>query len=365
MIRVLLAGGGTGGHLMPALALADALRSARPEVEPVLVGAERGVEATILPQRPYRFHLLPAEPIYRRTWWRNARWPFLVPRLWRATRRVLTAEAPRLVVGTGGYASGPVLLAARLRGLPVALQEQNARPGVTTRWLARWARQIHLGFPEAERHLRPGRDTVVYALGNPIAPPATRDRSVARRALGLEPDRRVVLVMGGSQGSRTINHALARVLDRGALGPAALLWSTGPGTFEAFRFYHRPPDVQVRPFWDPIADAYAATDLVIARAGAMTVAELAAWKLPSVLIPLPTAAGDHQSANARALAAAGAAVHLPEPGLSAEMLARTVGDLLNDPTRLAGMAGAAGQRGRPEAARAIADCLLRLLDASR
>jgi UDP-N-acetylglucosamine--N-acetylmuramyl-(pentapeptide) pyrophosphoryl-undecaprenol N-acetylglucosamine transferase len=363
--RILLAGGGTGGHLMPALALADALRALRPDVEPVLVGAERGVEATILPNRPYRFHLLPAEPLYRRSWWRNARWPLLLPRLWRAARRVLDAERPGLVVGTGGYASAPVLVAARLRGIPLALQEQNALPGVATRWLARWARQVHLGFPEAEGRLRVGRRTAVHALGNPIVPPPARDRAAARRALGLPADGPVVLVTGGSQGSRAINRAVAGALEEGLLGGVALLWSAGAGTFEEFRGFHRPPDVQVRPFWDPIAEAYAAADLVVARAGAMTTAELAAWGLPALLIPLPTAAGDHQSANARALEAAGAAVHLPESRLSAAGLAQTVTALLADPSHLSAMTGAATRRGRPDAARAIAERLLGLLDDPR
>jgi UDP-N-acetylglucosamine--N-acetylmuramyl-(pentapeptide) pyrophosphoryl-undecaprenol N-acetylglucosamine transferase len=362
---ILLAGGGTGGHLMPALALADAIRSLRPEVEPVLVGAQRGVESAILPNRPWRFHLLPAEPIYRRAWWKNARWPVLFPRLWVATRRVIRQEKPGAVVGTGGYAAGPVLLAASLAGIPIALQEQNALPGVTTRLLARRARQIHLGFPEATQHIRPGRLTEVTAPGNPIIPPARRDRAEARRALGLEPGTPVLLVTGGSQGSRAINRALARALDRGFPSGAAVLWSTGPGTFEAFRSYHRPPQIQVRPFWDPITEAYGAADLVVARAGAMTLAELTAWGLPSVLIPLPTAAGDHQTANAKALDAAGAALHLPEPQLTDSSLIQIAGDLLVDAGRLANMARAAARRGRPDAARAIADRLLTLLDASR
>ncbi|MGH7676776.1 MAG: UDP-N-acetylglucosamine--N-acetylmuramyl-(pentapeptide) pyrophosphoryl-undecaprenol N-acetylglucosamine transferase, partial [Gemmatimonadales bacterium] len=136
-MKVLLAGGGTGGHLMPALALAEALREARPDMEPVLVGAERGLDGQVLSQRPFRYHLLPLEPIYRRAWWRNARWPFVAWRAWRAVGRLLDAERPAIVIGTGGYAAGPVVWRAQRRGLPTALQEQNAFPGLTTRWLAR------------------------------------------------------------------------------------------------------------------------------------------------------------------------------------------------------------------------------------
>jgi UDP-N-acetylglucosamine--N-acetylmuramyl-(pentapeptide) pyrophosphoryl-undecaprenol N-acetylglucosamine transferase len=361
MIRILIAGGGTGGHLMPALAIADALRALRPDVEPVLVGAERGVEATLLPTRPYRYHLLPAQPIYRRQWWRNVRWPLLVPRLWAACRRVLDTERPGCVVGTGGYAAGPMLFAAVRRGIPIALQEQNACPGVATRWTARWARQVHLGFPEARPLLRVGPATEVFAPGNPITPPEPRSRATARETLGLVETDPVVLVMGGSQGSRAINAAVGQALDEGRLSGVALLWSTGAATHALHAARHAPPGIQIRPFWDPIALAYAAADLVVARAGAMTLAELAAWGLPSVLIPLPTAAADHQSANAVAFAEAGAAVHLPEPRLTAVDLADAIHGVLRDPRRREAMAAAAGARGRPDAANAIAERLLTLL----
>lgn len=361
MPSVLIAGGGTGGHLMPALALARALQAARPDVEPVLVGAERGVEATLLPTRPYRFHLLPAEPIYRRQWWRNGRWPLLLPRLWAACRRVLETERPAFVVGTGGYAAGPMLFAAARRGLPLALQEQNAYPGVATRWAARWARQVHLGFPEAERLLRLGPATEVFTLGNPIAPPQAQSRAAARAGLGLAAGDPVVLVMGGSQGSRAINAAVAGAIDEGRLAGMVLLWSTGAATHAQHAGRHAPPGVHVRPFWDPIAPAYAAADVVVARAGAMTLAELAAWGLPSILIPLPTAAADHQTSNAVAFADAGAAVHLPESRLSPRELGDALQGVLRDPARREAMAAAARARGRPDAADAIAERLLTLL----
>jgi len=360
-IRVLIAGGGTGGHLMPALALADALRTLRSDLEPVLIGAERGVEATMLPTRPYRFHLLPAEPIYRRQWWRNARWPVVLPRLWWACRRVLDEERPALVVGTGGYAAGPMLWAARRRSIPLALQEQNAQPGIATRRAAAWARQIHLGFPEAAQYLHPGRATEVFALGNPIVPPDRTGREAARGALGIAADAAVVLLMGGSQGAWALNAALAGALDAGLLPGVTVLWSTGPRTHAQFARYDHPPAVQVRPFWDPIATAYAAVDLVVGRAGAMTLAELTAWHLPSVLVPLPTAAADHQTGNARALEGAGAAIHLPEAQLTPATLGESVRGILADPSRRAAMAASAGRRGHPEAGLAIAERLLTLL----
>lgn len=362
MTGVLIAGGGTGGHLMPALALAEALARERADVEPVLVGARRGVEATLLPSRTIRHYLIPAEPVYRRHWWKNVRWPLVAWRLAFACRRIIRDERPALAVGTGGYAAGPILFAAHRAGIPIALQEQNALPGVTTRWLAPRARQIHLGFPEARVHLRPGPHTAVFTYGNPIVPPPDPrpDAAGARARLGV-PDKPVLFVMGGSQGARAINEVVAQALDTDALGDVTLLWSTGALTWERFRHYHAPPRRQVRPFWDPVAEAYAAANVVIARAGAMSTAELCAWGLPAVLVPLPTAAADHQARNAQALASAGAAIHLPEAALSVETLTGQIGSLLADPTRREAMRREALARGHPDAAQQIARTLLGLV----
>jgi UDP-N-acetylglucosamine--N-acetylmuramyl-(pentapeptide) pyrophosphoryl-undecaprenol N-acetylglucosamine transferase len=359
--RIVLAGGGTGGHLMPALALAGALRQLRPEIEPVLVGAERGVEASILPGYPYRYHLIPAEPIYRHRWWRNARWPLLLPHVLRAANDVLTREDAKLVVGTGGYVAGPVLYAAHRRGIPIALQEQNAAPGLATRWAARWARQIHVGLTVDVDGLHTGPGAAIHRLGTPITPPAPRDPVAARAALGIPGTHSVVLVMGGSQGARVLNAALAAALDQSRLGGAAVLWSTGPATNSRVARYHRPPDIQVRAFWDPIAAAYAAADLVVSRAGALTLAEITAWGLPGVLVPLPTAAADHQTANAVALERVGAAVHLPEAQLTAGTLVDAVDGILANRERRTAMAAAARSQGRPRAATDIAERLLDLL----
>jgi len=363
-MKVVIAGGGTGGHLMPALAIADALCALRADVEPVLVGAERGVEAHILPQRGhYPFHLLPAEPIHRHEWWKNARWLFLAGRLMRKCRRILDRERPVFAVGTGGYAAGPMLWACSQRGIPYGLQEQNALPGVTTRLLARRAQQVHLGFPEARAHLRAGPDTEIFDFGNPISPPDARfNRAAARRGLGISDDAAVCLIVGGSQGARSINRAVSQALADGALDDVTLLWSTGPSTWDEYRSHHAPPHRIVKPFWDPVGEAYGASDIVVARAGAMTTAELSAWGSPAILIPLPSAAADHQTRNAVALEAAGAAVHLPETGLGPGSLAALVKEILGAPDRLQSMSQNAKKRSQPEAARQIAGHLLALAE---
>jgi UDP-N-acetylglucosamine--N-acetylmuramyl-(pentapeptide) pyrophosphoryl-undecaprenol N-acetylglucosamine transferase len=358
--RILIAGGGTGGHLMPALAIAQALRELDPAVEPVLVGAERGVEARVLPTRDFRYHLLPAEPIYRRQWWRNLRWPLVALRLLQRLRVLYREERPAVVLGTGGYASGPVVYWGARMGLPAAIQEQNAYPGVTSRLLSRSARHIYLGLPEARPLLRPGRRTEFFDTGNPIAPPTPERRQAARQRFGLAQAVPVVLVTGGSQGALALNRAVAQWLEAGLPRGTAILWVTGRGTYGEFTHYHAPPGVQVIEFLDPMADGYAVADLVVSRAGMITVAELCAWGLPSILVPLPTAAADHQTRNARVLADAGAAVLLSQSDLSGARLAAEVGQLLADGPRRSAIAEAARRRGRPQASHEIASKLLTL-----
>src|SRR3989475_2494160 len=360
-MKVLIAGGGTGGHLMPALALAQALRQARPDLEPVLVGAERGIEAQVLPRYPFRHHLLPLEPIYRRTWWNNVRWLLIAGRTWRAVGRVLEAEQPVIVVGTGGYAAGPVVWRAQRRGLPTVLQEQNAFPGLATRWLARRARQVHLGFPEARELLRVGPRTAAFALCNPIPAPQPGSRDGARHALRVAPERPTLLVFGGSQGARAINYAVAGALERRLLDEVNVIWGTGAAHVDALARYTAAGRGVGSGFFDPMAPVYRAADLVVARAGAMTVAELCAWGKPSILVPLPTAAADHQTQNAAALAEAGAAIQLAEARLTPYTLAQEVTALVSDRARLESLGTLARGRGHPDAAREIVSKILTLI----
>src|SRR5207249_11125276 len=274
------------------------------------------------------------EPLDRRTWWRNARWLFLAPRVWREVGELLRAEQPALVIGTGGYVAGPVVWRAQRARIPTVLVEENAFPGLTTRWLARRARQIHLGFPEAREQLRLGPGTAVFALGNPIRRPELGSRAAALDELGLAAERPTLLAFGGSQGARAINYAVAGALERGLLDGVNVVWGTGTAQANALARYAVPGRVVVRGFFDPIAAAYRVADLVVARAGAMTVAELCAWGKPSILVPLPTAAADHQTRNAAALAEAGAAIQLAEARLTPYTLAQEVTALVSDRARL-------------------------------
>jgi UDP-N-acetylglucosamine--N-acetylmuramyl-(pentapeptide) pyrophosphoryl-undecaprenol N-acetylglucosamine transferase len=346
---------------MPALAIATALQESGSGVEPVLIGATRGVEARILPTRDFRFHLLPTEPIYRRSWWRNFRWPFVAGRVLREVARLFQNEAPVAVIGTGGYASGPVVWWAARLGIPTAIQEQNAYPGLASRWLSGRVRHVYLGLPEAARLLKFGKSTQVFDTGNPITPPAPERRAAAMAKFGVDGERPLVLVTGGSQGALAINRAVAGWLDaQGGRPDAILIWVTGRGSYAEFARYHSPPGVQVIDFLDPMADGYAVADLVVSRAGMITVAELCAWGIPSILIPLPTAAADHQTHNARVLESAGASRLLPQSGLTPKSLAAAVAGLLEDTGQRKAMGERALSRGRPHAARDIVSNLLTL-----
>ncbi|MEN8376257.1 MAG: UDP-N-acetylmuramate--L-alanine ligase [Gemmatimonadota bacterium] len=375
MTRVLIAGGGTGGHLYPALAIEAALRALRADLQSHFVGARRGLEARVLPERGVAHTLLPMEPIRRDRPWRNWR---LVPsavRTMLGLRRLFGRFRPHVFVGTGGYVSGPAALVASMRGVPVVLQEQNAYPGVATRWMAPRARQIHLGYPEAREHLRPGAGTDVLDTGNPVrAPQGPIDRAAARAALGMPPGATVALVTGGSQGARAVNETLLEAIalvSRDELPPPPpdllLLWSTGAANFErvadALRAAGDPAWVHAVGYIDDMTLALAASDLAVSRAGASTTGELLAWGVPSILIPLPTAAADHQRLNAEALAAAGAAITLPQDELTPDALWRTLSELATDARTRASMAEAALRRARPEAARTIAGHILALADA--
>ena len=372
---VVFAGGGTGGHLYPALNIGAALRELRPEIQTVFVGARRGVEARVLPEKGVDHRLLPLEPIRRDRVWENWRLvPAMSRSVWGLTRLTLELR-PALVVGTGGYASGPACGWAVATGIPIALQEQNSFPGLTTRWLSRFARQVHLGFPEAERHLRPGKRTEILEHGNPIQPPDTGvDRQAARSFFGLEPESTVLLVVGGSQGARAINQALSGALERVAAGESErpqsleILWATGPKNFDAVRERLDPLGVDdwvhTVGYINEMPKALASADVAISRAGAMGTAELLAWGIPSILVPLPTAAADHQSHNARALDEFGAAIALPESEASPERLWRDVVALAGDDQRRDRMAERARERARPDAARRIAGDLLRIVEGS-
>ncbi|HXY31344.1 MAG TPA: UDP-N-acetylglucosamine--N-acetylmuramyl-(pentapeptide) pyrophosphoryl-undecaprenol N-acetylglucosamine transferase [Gemmatimonadaceae bacterium] len=362
-MKVVFAGGGTGGHLYPGLAIARALVRLDDRIHPFFIGARRGVERDVLPKTEFPHLLLDLRPLDRRRPWLVGGTIASAMRAVADLDREWERAHPALVVGTGGYASAPILTWAWRRGVPFVLQEQNSEPGIVTRFFSRFAREVYLGYGEAKRRLTIRRGGWIGETGNPIQPPPVPrpSREEARRRWQFpEVGGMVLLVFGGSQGAKAINDAMAGWLDKDSPKGLYIIWATGRATHERFAHLERAA-VRVLPYLSPIEHAYAAADLAVTRAGALTLAELCAWGIPSLLIPLPTAAADHQSANADALAASGAARVLSQSALTPASLGSTVLRLLASGDALATAAAAALARARPRAAEDIARRILTLL----
>jgi UDP-N-acetylglucosamine--N-acetylmuramyl-(pentapeptide) pyrophosphoryl-undecaprenol N-acetylglucosamine transferase len=363
---VLFAGGGTGGHLYPGLAIARTLVRLDPSVQPIFIGARRGIERTVLPSAGFPYLLLDLHPLYRTTPWDN--WRTLVGAVsaWRQVSTLVARERPRLIVGTGGYAAGVALAYAVVHHLPIVQQAGDSYPGLTARAFRRWTREYYLAFPEAARVIG-GAPAQHVDTGAPIEPPPIPlpDRPAARQAWGFPTQGgHVLLVYGGSQGARAINLVVAELVRRGLPDDLYLIWMTGKASYAEFASLDG-DNVRVREYLSPIVDAYSAADFALARAGAMTTAELFAWQIPAILVPLPTAAADHQSVNARALEAAGAAINIPQAELSVDRLDSAIRNLIADPVALASLRTGAAARARPDAAETIARRILGLLATSR
>lgn len=357
---ILFAGGGTGGHLYPALSLADELKGRDPGLEIAFMGTPNRMEATLVPRSGYGFYPVEVVGMPRRLGPELITFGRTLFGSVGAARQVISRLRPAIVVGTGGYVSAPAILAAAQLGIPTMLCEQNRLPGIANRFLALFAREVVTSFPDSDRYFPAGK---VHCLGNPIRPEVYRlDRESARARLEFPPTDRLLLVTGGSLGARSINRAfvgaVAGLLTRpdwsvlhvsGRADHAALAEETAElGLGDRYRLV---------PYLDDLPVAIAASDLVLSRAGATTVAELTAAGKPMVLVPFQFG-GKDQPANAAALMAAGAAVVLDDRDLSG--LAPVISSLLDDPERRAAMAAASGTWGRPEAARVIADRMLAL-----
>lgn len=352
---VVIAAGGTAGHVVPALAVADALRARGAGV--AFVGGERA-EAELVPEAGYPFHPLRVAGIDRENPVRAARALLLAAGATARARRLLRSIGADAVLGGGGYVAGPVGLAAGALRLPLALTEADSHLGVANRLLAPLARRVFLAFPLDGRT---GRKYVV--TGRPVpAGTGQADRRAARERFGIEADARCLLVFGGSLGARRLNDAAVDAF--GAAAPCAVLHACGRRDHDDLRrrldALGSPPHYRLRAYIEPFADALAAADLVAARAGG-SVLELAAAGLSAILVPYPHATADHQTTNARYMESAGAAIVVPDADLDGPRLAREVWALLGAPERLAAMGAAARATARPDAAERIAGELLALV----
>jgi UDP-N-acetylglucosamine--N-acetylmuramyl-(pentapeptide) pyrophosphoryl-undecaprenol N-acetylglucosamine transferase len=356
-----VAGGGTAGHIEPALALADAVVRLRPDARVVALGTERGLEKTIVPARGYQLEMIPPVPMPRKPTVDLLRLPFKVSSAVRATREVLDRVGADVVVGFGGYVALPAYLAARGR-VPIVVHESNARAGVANKIGARLADRVAVAVPDsgvarAEVVGIPLRRSIIE-----LDRAALREQ--AREHFGLDRKAPTLLVFGGSQGARSINAAVsaaARALADAGIG---VLHAHGPKNTLAVQEVPGAPRYVALPYLERMDLAYAAADAVLCRSGAMTVAEVSAVGLPAVFVPLPHGNGE-QALNAGPVVEAGGGILVPDADLSGQAVADLVVPMLTDPGRLAAMGAAAQRTGHREAADVLARMVLETVDRSR
>lgn len=352
-MRLLIAGGGTGGHLFPGVAIAEELRAREADAPVRFVGTARGIEARVLPELGWDLALIEVSGLKTVGALGAIRGLFRLPKaLWQA-RKVVKAFAPDAVIGVGGYASGPVVLMARLRGIPTAICEQNSIPGLTNKILGRLVRAVFLSFEESRRFFKPKK---IVMSGNPVR------RDLVQRLLAVTPapagEVVNVLVSGGSLGAVAVNELAANALSALATDHRlAIVHQTGDKDLEVTRKRYADAGVTAdcRAFIKDMASAYQQADLVIGRAGATTVAELAIAGKPAVFIPYPFAADNHQEINAREMATAGAALMFKQSELTAEKLADALRPLLADGAKRAQMGAAMKALAKPRAAADVVD----------
>lgn len=384
-LSVVIGAGGTGGHIYPGLALAEALRRAYPDAVISFIGTERGLETTLIPAAGYRLHTVDMIPFDPALGAKRFLLPAALIRSGAQARAVLRRQRAQVVVGMGGYPSAPAIVGARMAGLPSVIHESNAVPGRANQFAARLTEHLTVAFDGSRAHLSGGERALT--VGMPIAASlAALDRPAlraeARRAFGIPEGARVVLFNGGSLGAARLTAAAvglaARWKGRGDVhlliktGPAALaetrrkLAEAGVGAVAQGEARQQPagaasgPVAQAVPYLDRMDLAYAVADLVVCRAGSATIAELATTGVPAVLVPYPHAPGDHQTHNARVLSDAGAAHLVPDAETTADRLADLIDPLLADPARLAVMGRAADPGNHARAADLLAETVIRL-----
>ena len=351
-MKLLFACGGTAGHINPALAVANYITARYPDTEVLFIGSPKGMEARLVAEAGYSFAPVEIKGIQRRLSWHNVKYNLsaleLLATCWGKIRRVFRAFEPDVVIGTGGYVSGPVVLSAAKMGIRTAIHEQNAFPGVTNKILAKQVDLVFAAMPDAVEKLAVPHKTIV--TGNPVRPEILRaDREKARAKLGIRPDQLCLLSFGGSLGARTINQVIAQLAEWQIKNGKDFFQIHATGSY-GVELFHKlceekgilgDPHLMVREYIDDMAGCLAAADLVISRSGAITISELAAAGRASILIPSPNVAENHQYYNALELSRPGAAILIEEKDLTGDKLIRTVDELTRNPDTLKQMGVAA------------------------
>ncbi len=358
MVRVVFAGGGTGGHVFPAVAIAERLMTNK-DVDVMFVGTKNKIEARIVPQLGYKFRTIWIGGLSRKFKLSNMILPLKIVVSIIQSLKLLLSYKPHVVVGTGGYVSGPVCAAAVMTKTPIVLQEHNSYPGAMTRMFAPYAREVHIAFESSKKYFRSHRSLLL--TGSPVRKMPRVKREEALNFFGLSADRKTLLVTGGSLGAVKLNSAVAGVVDELTNRNYQLIWQTGSVDYERIKESqkHRPDFVRVEKFVERMDYAYAAADIAVCRGGATTVAELIYFNLPALIVPYPYAAANHQVENARALVESGAAVMVEESEgegrIGSELLS-----LADAPSSLASMREKIAALSHEDAAEVIAKSVLRI-----
>ncbi len=362
-MKFIISGGGTGGHIYPAIAIANELKALHPEAEILFVGAKGRMEMEKVPQAGYHIEGLWISGIQRKLTLQNLSFPLKIMSSILEARKIILRFRPDAVVGVGGYASGPLLYAATQLKVPALIQEQNSFAGLTNKWLAKKVQKICVAYEGMERFFPSNK---ILLTGNPVRSDILdlKDkRQAAFDFFKLNPEKQTVLVVGGSQGARSINQAVSLHLDKFVENDVQLIWQTGKNSFEETKsneIHLQNPLIHRAEFIYKMDLGYAAADVVISRAGALSVSELCIAGKPTVFVPLPSAAEDHQSKNAQSLVNAQAALLVKDENAKAEVVAQAL-TLLKDETKRNLFAQNIQTLAKPNATRQIADEVLKLV----
>jgi UDP-N-acetylglucosamine--N-acetylmuramyl-(pentapeptide) pyrophosphoryl-undecaprenol N-acetylglucosamine transferase len=364
-MKVLLSGGGTGGHVYPAIAIANKIKEENPDAEILFVGTEKGIESEIVPKYGYELKTVTVQGFKRKIDVDNVKRVFKLFKGLEESRRVIRKFKPDIVIGTGGYVSGPVLFNAAMNKVPTIIHEQNSFPGVTNKILANMVTAVLTSFEDSHERFAQNTQDKLVLTGNPVRREILVSRkNISRKKLGIQEDKKMVLCYGGSGGSRKINDAMKLVIENMVKEDVAFIFATGKIYYDEFMESIKDmtfkPYQRIVPYLDDMANALCASDIVIGSAGAISLAEITALGKPSIIIPKAYTAENHQEYNAKSIEEQGAGIAILEKNLTPQTLNDAVFKLLGDKEKLLEMSNASKQIGKPNAIDLIYDEIMKI-----
>ncbi|HDF2719040.1 TPA: undecaprenyldiphospho-muramoylpentapeptide beta-N-acetylglucosaminyltransferase [Clostridioides difficile] len=369
-MKVLLSGGGTGGHVYPAIAIANKIRDEHPDAEIIFVGTEKGIESEIVPKYGFELKTVTVQGFKRKIDFDNVKRVFKLFKGLEQSRKIVKKFKPDVVIGTGGYVSGPVLFNASMGKISAIIHEQNSFPGVTNKILSKTVTKVLTSFEDSHKRFPEAAEEKLVFTGNPVRKEILLSRkNIARKNLSISEEKRMVLCYGGSGGSRKINDAMRLVIKNMVNEDIAFIFATGKSYYDEFMEsisdINLKPYQKVVPYLEDMANALAASDLVIGSAGAISLAEITALGKPSIIIPKAYTAENHQEYNAKSIEKQGAGIAILEKNLTPESLNTAVFKLLGDRELLVDMANASKTIGKPEAIDLIYDEIMKVYNSTQ